>query len=319
MLDIKQILSSNNIPFKEHGENVSKNNVNLSCIFCNQTSDPDGSFHLGINLTSLYWGCWRNHLHRGKNIYRLLRALNLNVTENTYNPSELGAILDGSFFKKSEEKIVKYTTLPKEFTMINSSGLDQHYKRYLKSRGFDNPNTVIHKSGLLRSKDQSSKWHHRLIIPVYVNDEVSWTGRSIDPNESIRYLSPEKGEARNIKHCLFNFNYLLENEAKYLVITEGPLDSLKCDHYSSTDFMATCLFGMVISEEQIALLRLLTPNFEKVLIATDQGTHIQALTIARAISFCKPIILNLPVKDLGEMQAEDINIFLEREVEQYDA
>lgn len=309
--NIKELLTKHQVHFVEAGHNVALGNVNIKCPFC--SDDP--SEHLGIHLKSGVWGCWRNAQHRGKNLKRLLKKLGITLLDPTFDQSDIEAIANGTFFKSNKLKYVegpRVTELPKEFVKINSSGsIDKRYHRYLQSRGFHDPAQVIADYDLHRCNDRQSPWDDRLIVPVWVGDEVCWTGRAIYENP-MRYLSAKGGEARNIKHCLFNFNDLLLDSGEALVITEGPFDALKGDMYGKPRVRFTCIFGIsTLSAEQARLIRYLSYKYDQVWLALDQSATANAVAMAAEIAFCCPQITEPPEKDFGMMSPAAIHKFCE--------
>lgn len=322
MVNIVQILQTNKISFVTHGQNVARGHVNINCIMCGD----DPSYHLGIDLNTGWWGCWRSSLHRGKNIFRLFKILGIYVNNADYSPLDYDLLADGKFFEETttettEDKNYTYKTLPQEFVPIGNAGSDRFYRQYLQARGFDQLDWLISEYNLKRCRAASSKWNDRLICPSFIDNEVSWTGRTINPYNPIRYLSPARGEARNIKSCIANYNALLRTEGKALVITEGFFDSLKVDAYGRPDFRATCLFGMSLSEAQLRLLQHIIPNFAYIFLALDQDTYAEAIGVANKLDFCSPIIIQLPseVKDFGDMSIQELWPFLNNTLIKYTA
>ena len=72
MLDVLTFLDHNRIPYRTNGPNCAKGHVVIKCPFC---GDEDPSEHLGIQLSTGYWGCWRNSSHRGRRPHRLIMRL----------------------------------------------------------------------------------------------------------------------------------------------------------------------------------------------------------------------------------------------------
>jgi len=72
VIDVVRILSSNGVHFVTEGKNTKRGNVNVKCPFC---GNDDPSEHMGIELSTAKWGCWRNNSHRGKNFAFLLKEL----------------------------------------------------------------------------------------------------------------------------------------------------------------------------------------------------------------------------------------------------
>jgi hypothetical protein len=310
MIDLKRLFREHNIRYVTEGPNTKKGELSINCPLCKD----DPSFHLGVNLTTGQWACWRNKSHRGKNLVRLLQILGLPYVEE--HKEILSKLVNRTLFEQEVEKVIeqdtiKYTELPMDFVpLTDQSVFNKMYLNYLRARGFDNPVAVAEYYNLCRSL-MAGKWSARLIIPVRVKDEVSWTGRSIGINE-LRYLSPTKEDkGKNIKDCIGNFNNLKEGGA--LAIVEGPLDMIKLDWYNhEKGIRATCLFGLSITESQISLLEEACLNFNTILLGLDQGTLIQSLDLMKRLRRYNPVIMQLPKKDIGEMSKDEIDSLLNR-------
>lgn len=311
MIDIKRLLTEHDIFWTDKGSNVAKGNVNIKCPWC---GSDDKSEHMGINLTTNKYGCWRNERHRGSNIARLLAALDIYIHED--KNSIIQQLANGTFFENKQQEETKTTKvytkeLPIEFSTIDDSSIfSRAYINYLKKRGFTNIKKLVKDYNLCYSM-MADKWSSRLIIPIYVNDWVTWTGRAIG-NNTLRYLSPAVTEATNIKETIFNFNELKETEGEILVITEGPFDALKVDMYNKPRVRATCIFGLAVTQEQINLLKTVCYNFNTVFIGLDQGTLPQALTLRDSLWSFNPLILQMPAKDFGDMNQDEILQLIEK-------
>jgi len=303
MLDIKRVLTEHKIFWIDQGNNVQKGNINIQCPICGPN---DRSQHLGIRLTDGFWACWRNSKHSSKNINRLLALLNIYIEEE--RDGLIQSLVNRTFFGQQEvqSNVVvvepkRLNKLPTEFIPIDEETFfTKPYLNYLRSRGFNDPLQVCQDYDL-RFSIGADKWHLRLLMPVWIGDEVTWTGRAINDN-SLRYLSPKIGEARNIKTCISNYNELLKTEGDAIIIVEGPVDFLWLDSlFKEQAIRATSLFGLSIPEPQIRLLHNICPNFKKVLIGLDQGTLSQSLQLVKQLSDFGPIIMRLPEKDFNEM------------------
>ena len=310
MIDIKRLLDSHQIHWIDQGNNVAKGNINIKCPWC---GPDDKSQHMGINLTTNQYGCWRNAHHRGKNIARLLAALDIYISED--RASLIAQLSNRTFFAEKENTtstITKvYTTeLPMTFLPLDTNIFSRPYINYLKKRGYTNP-YVVAQDYDLRYSIMADKWSARLILPIYVNDWVTWTGRAIGTNP-LRYLSPATAEATNIKETIFNYNQLKDSEGDILIITEGPFDAIKVDMYNKPRVRATCIFGLAATADQILLLKNICYNFNNIFIGLDQGTLVQSMDLRKSLWNFNPIIMRLPEKDLGDMNQEEVLELIER-------
>jgi hypothetical protein len=303
MIDIRKAFTDHHIKFVEQGHNVAKGNINIKCPICSE----DPSEHMGINLTTGKWGCWRDSKHRGKNLHRLLALLDIYVSEE--RSGILQQLASRTFFSITETtKAVPIAhqalALPDTFVSIAEDTIyAKPFLKYLSDRGFDDPINLAKRYDLKRSTI-ADKWAGRIIIPIWIDKYVCWTGRTIG-NNSLRYLSPKAEETLNIKDCIFNYNKLLKG-GDTLVITEGPFDALKIDWYTEETVKATCLFGLSFKQEQLQLLDNICTRFNNILIGLDQGALVQSMQLVKILRKYSPSILKLPKKDFGEMSEIEI-------------
>jgi hypothetical protein len=311
MIDIKAILSSHKIYYVESGPNTGKGYIGINCPLCKKDSDPDPSQHMQIQLAKGYWHCWRGKGHSGRDIYALLELLGIHNADRDF----LSTTFDQPQVYKPIEH-VKIYKLPDTFIPINNGILDIPYRHYLKTRGFNNPDIVIKQYNLRRSNIHD-KWQDRIIIPVENDIEISWTARSIDPNNTLRYRSPGVQDAGNIKDHIFNYQELKNSSGNGIIVTEGPLDAISGDFYSKEfGYRFTCLFGMAAVDKQIKLIKTIAPNFKQLYLALDAGTESSMFYLAQQLEKFSPIIIQIPKKDIGEMTQQDLIEFI-KGLEQY--
>ena len=307
-MNIQQILDWHNIPYILSGKNVQHGNLNIKCPWCGY---DDPSEHLGINLKTGYWACWRNQEHRGKRPHRLLMKL-LNCS---YEQVEtLIGTVDRTQIEKKQEKEKsnapqpKQLEFPKEIKPIGIKGSSARFRAYLERRGFNPVQRAIDNYGLCYST-LPGPWKDRLIVPVWIDGRlVTWTGRSIHSNAEIRYRTLSKeNSVLSLKDTIWNFDQLNKEPLEHLVLVEGPFDALKLDFYGKElELRATCTFGLSLKDAQIDLLSAL--KFKSLSILLDSGTEQQALSIQKQLAFLRPKILTLPlgIEDPGNLSKIDI-------------
>lgn len=270
-----EFLTDNHIPYVTRGPNTKRGEVSVRCPWC---GEDDPSEHLGISLAGEAWGCHRNASHRGKGPLRLVQALlgcsfaqakliigQFGAADPEALNQALAALLAHPEAPKAATGPIKGLTLPPECRTISQTGTMSRYWEYLYDRGFDDPDRLA--SNYILKGCVTGRWKDRLIIPVYQSKElVAWTGRALtNPIIAPRYLS----SSEIIKTAIYNEDELLEG-GKVLFITEGPFDALKIDWYGfSLGARATCVFGTSITIDQIALLRILSQMFDKVVLLLD--------------------------------------------------
>lgn len=314
MIDIKSLLTKHGIEWRGPGKNVSRNHIGLHCCLCGD----DPSFHMGVNIYTGQWNCWRNSAHKGSNIYRLLSLLGIPYAESEERNSILQQLIDGTYFNqevKPMEDGKTYTIckkIPDDFIELSQdlSILAKPYYNYLKHRGFTKVAEIAKHYKMSRCMT-FGKWSSRLIIPIFMENEVTWVARAINSYNELRYLTPSPTEARSVKDCLFNFNELKETKGDVLLLCEGVLDSIKIDWYNKPRIRATCIFGLAATETQLDLLNQICPNFNTILIGLDDNTLTQSLTLMRQLSKFTPRIVQPPKKDWADSSVPDISKVLE--------
>jgi len=320
--DIERFYQQRGIEYIERGVNVKKGEINISCPFCNSSSNPDPSYHLGVASNGRYWSCWRNKKHRGKSLHRLIMKL----IKVSYNEAcdilgeKVTWLEEGSFDKlaldpdnlfaevKEQEEVVPLV-MPKNFVKFNHFRSGLRFEDYFTSRQF-HPN---HIDELLHQYDFryciADVWASRVILPINFNFElVTWTGRSIAKKANLRYrsLSEKEGALLSIKDTIFNFDELLNVKGDVLFVTEGPFDAIKMDFYGQrVNCRATCLFSKALRASQLLLIAELSDNFKKVVMLLDSTELDTELEMQSMFAFLgnkiKLGILPEGISDPGEL------------------
>ena len=135
----------------------------------------------------------------------------------------------------------------------------------------------------------TGEWAYRIVVPVLDWDRkmLTWTGRSIVSSEKLRYktLSADEEKAAGgptavvpITECLLNLPWLKDG-GEALCVTEGFFDQANLNQYRDAEFVATCLFGKIISPGQLDLLAQLRPLFKKIFLLLDPDALFDSLRI----------------------------------------
>lgn len=330
---ILQVLEQNGVEFVEYGEshNVARGNVNVQCPWCGH---DDKSHHMGINLETGYYGCWRDPSHRGKKSARLFAKL-LGCSyghaaellgHRQLEQSEFDAVASGRVFEKEEwsescsdpmtekEMVEGYSLRPIKKTVATT-----RFFSYLAKRGFSNAGDaakVVKRYGLYCAID--GKFANRLVIPVWWNGRViSITSRSIFKNDPLRYLSLGNDESpMPIKETVYNADTVQQFGGRLLCVHEGPLDALKTDYYGQRHGVrAVALYNMELSVAQAATLHTLAEKFDEVWFCFDKGCEIKAQKAA-ADSMLRNsrTLCSYPhgAKDAGELGPDEVAKFCRR-------
>lgn len=325
MIDIEKLLNDYNVKFVTGGHNVAKGNINVKCPFC---GSADKSEHLGINLSNGFWGCWRSEAHRGSNLAYLLQHL-LSVTYReaerlsgkdaiSYDPASLDAVAGGMLqdtdTKGTDVSNNRSILLPQEFRPLHDAKMaSERFLYYLSGRGFP----IKYLENMSRHYKIkyaiSGDYANRIILPVSMYGvTVSFTARSIKPNNNLRYLSASNEDSfLSIKSTIYNFDAALSG-GDTLFVVEGPFDALKVDWFAR-DYKchAVALFNMSMESAQYAMMLDLIPLYKRVVFMLDSGEDSKSNEMAEEFVFFKKVEVmggNVPFgkPDPGELSAAEV-------------
>jgi hypothetical protein len=285
--DWPKLLQQQGIPYIERGANVKRGEINIRCPFCG-SADP--SFHLGLNLETGWYSCWRNRAgHSGKSPLRLLMRLLHCSYQKARELAGLGDdYVDPEGFTAAAARIMGRDKIEGRPEQIKREFLqfDRHFVRidedrvatrrawnYLYQRGFEaeDVDRLVDLYQLKTARD--GHYAARVILPYIENGKlVAWTGRAIG-DAVIRY----KDLPRDLcivppKETLFNFDATLEG-GKVLVIVEGPFDALKLDFYGREfGVRAVALSTNSITTQQVNLIHEIADRFPAIMMMMDNAS-----------------------------------------------
>jgi hypothetical protein len=324
--DWKDLLLRHGIPFAERGANVKRNEINIRCPFCG-SADP--SQHMGLNLETGWWSCWRNRAgHSGKSPLRLLvklldvpywKARELaGLSKDYIDPDGFDAV--AAMLLKREPKAERPEQVQRralyfdrEFLEVSDRPRTRRFWNYLFTRHFAEHDIT----GLCHDYDlrcATDGWFSsRLIIPYLMEGElVAWTGRDITGTSDVRYKDlPRKDCLIPPKETLLGFDGLAEG-GKALVIVEGPLDYLKVDFYGREHGVrAVALSTNSISQEQCYQLEAAVGRFDRFFVMADTASAIDivdSMRIMQELAFL-PGVRAMPTpykrKDAGDLRPSE--------------
>jgi hypothetical protein len=195
------LLRQEGITFVERGANVKRGEINIRCPFC---GNADPSYHMGLNLETGWWSCWRNRAqHSGKSPLRLLmkllevpywRARKIAGLGDEYvDPEGFDAAAarllgrDREATGRPEEQRREFLQHDKYALKITDRIGTRRAWNYLYTRGFDEDSIdeLVDLYDLRTARD--GHYASRIIMPYYMDQKlVAWTARAIGPSE-IRY------------------------------------------------------------------------------------------------------------------------------------
>jgi hypothetical protein len=302
MMDVLAILDRLSINYVERGPNVKQGNVNIHCPMC---GDDDPSQHLGINIKTGAWGCWRNSMHRSKRFRFLLERLvgpsqaALILEDATTPPDGFEGAVASLKTDRPAPAFPQQIKWPEEARPIHRDGLTSRFSRYLSGRGFpaEEINDLCMHFGLRCAL--YGPFGGRVLFPIFnAKDEmIGWTGRAIVKAE-VRYKAHPRGNI--IKTSLFNLPAAMRG-GQTLLVCEGPVDAMKVHWYASPSASAVALMGTLATPEQIGLLSRLAARYVRLVVLLDHDAREQALRLQRTLSFLHADIHLLKQGDPGDL------------------
>lgn len=287
MFDTKQFFDDYEIPYSQSGKNTTKGWLQIPCFF---SDCDDNSQHMGININSGTYHCWKCD-RKGPAEIAAMKLLHISLNQATKICQKYR-----DEFLPLTEKVVKNSLVVKT---KGFSSLQQMHRDYLISRNFD-PD-YLQRKYKIGGFGTIGRFPYRIGIPVYYNGRlVNMTARDVTGQQETRYLSLKDHEATiNIKECVYNFDNLQSNGN--ILIVEGCFDAWRIGG-------STCsLFGTAKSYSQI--LKILSKSPRNLFILFDKGKA-QELAKKLAYSFSPFVnhVENLSisdVKDPAELSNDD--------------
>lgn len=312
-MDWLSFLDENHIHYVTRGPNTKKGEISIKCPIC----PDDPSEHLGINLTTGFWGCLRDQSHRGKSPRHLIKKLmgcsshQAHYILKQYSVSDpdgdLGELLESLKGTPTFVEEMKKQANPQPefdaFHMIKARGCTRRFHDYLAGR-LEHLDDILPEYQLKCAT--TGQYHDRIIIPVWLNGELlGWTARAIgSPVEAPRYLASDEV----IKTTVFHFDKIKKG-GKRLFVCEGPFDAIVVDAHALVhgyDVRATCTFGTSVVPSQFALLRRLAKEFDQTFVLFDQKADKQGAELASWIG-AKQAYLPPWSSDPAELTTESLN------------
>ena len=225
MINIRQLFQKYHIQFVDHGKNVGRGNINITCCWC---GNADKSFHLAMREDTGYYFCFRNPRHKGQNVVSLLKRLSI--------PAKEYASLD---LKEEDPSIYKDERNYSEWLYFEPAEENQEALDYLEERLFVDPVAICQKFNLRTSPE--GQWAGRLLIPL---TPVGWTGRAMREHFQLRY------DAWTNEGSYF----LFKQRSSSCILLEGGIDCMRIASVTSQfDVIGKC--RMALSPAILAYLR----------------------------------------------------------------
>jgi hypothetical protein len=200
---------------------------------------------------------------------------------------------------------------PPELRRLGTSSLARPFWDYLAARGYSRPQA----EQLVVTYDLHYATHgrfaYRVVIPVYdrFRRVLTWTGRTILPDEELRYLTlSAKLALCATKDTLLSLPLLWScNNPRALLICEGPFDAMWITMLGRTfGVYGTCLFGLTLSPPQMLELEALRARFRYRALLLDSAAGHQAFKLAHSGLELGLIRLPAEVKDPATLNPQDV-------------
>lgn len=324
-IDWKRLLGEQRIPYIETGANVKRGEIAIQCPFCG-SADP--SKHMGLNLETGWWSCWRNRSqHSGKSPLRLLmrllrvpygRARELAGLGNDYvDPEGFDAVaarlMGRGQIARPASVDRRFLSLDKDFLPITDGMRTRRFWNYLYQRGFNGSSDAGADVDLLCSlynlrAGTRGPWSDRIVIPYYQDGKlVTWSARAIT-QATVRYRDLDLDNSLLApKNTLFNHD-CIAGGGNVLVIVEGPFDALKIDFYGEPyGVRAVALSTNSLKDEQTYLLQNASDKFKRIVVMMDNAStlgFVDSMRMKADLFFLHNVgIRPVPfeVKDAGEL------------------
>jgi hypothetical protein len=314
MIDWRALLNAYRVPWRDHGANCTRGNINITCPFC--LDDP--SQHLAVDESTGKYYCWRDGRHSGGNpVFLLERLLQCRRIEAQgvldHYDDRVKAAPAPAFVAAAASTIAR---TQQRFAALAPAWQSDWHLDYLRERGFTNP-VFVAKRYELRYAAVGS-WAARLLLPLYgaANSIVSWSGRALRSDLQPRYLV-EKYDGMPA--------YLAgDSSGDRLILVEGPLDALKINAALSlrgvTHTTAVALCGTALTSGKALILAKRKPRRIEICLDAEVSLAKVQSAVYNLQQCCRSTTISrrkLPVgvADAAELNEDDAYNWLQTERE----
>ncbi|MBT7930177.1 hypothetical protein HN682_09755 [Candidatus Peregrinibacteria bacterium] len=298
--DIRKYLSSQDIHFKEEGENIGQGSIGICCPSCG-----DDNYHMGIDVDTKIYNCWKCE-EQGNlaSLIMLLEDVTLQSAFDRIKAGQTEKVIDRkNFFEQVQdilckvvyggEKVITKGQHEKKLEVPFTHHLheldeqfifDRMFLKFIKERNYS-PEELA-EWGIVA--EVVGEYGYRLMFPItYEGEVVSYLGRTVS-NDKTKYKNCSNDTAIiPMRKLLYGYDYITKGQDS-LVICEGVFDTIRFGKG-----VAVGIFGKDMSVDQMALLCSLDIRKE-IWIALDGEALYDADKIAKNL---KPLV-NAQVKIL---------------------
>lgn len=153
--------------------------------------------------------------------------------------------------------------------------------KFLLAKGFDLESCV--KTNITRINEFGSKdvFNQRIVFPIHnpQGQVVAFTARTMNPNESSKYINSTETPLYTKGNLLFNYHRAIKSikQQKEIIIVEGVMDVIALDRVNIENVVAT--LGTACTKEQISLIQNASNN---VVLCYDSDVAGQTATLKLA-------------------------------------
>lgn len=288
LFDIRSYLENKGIRVTGAGKNVSSGWIGVRCLWCS-----DHSNHLGINLKTKKFKCWKCH-RKGIATQIVMELEHCGLTTAESIMSQWLDLSVPNLQKELSKSKAQRLELPKEFT---KEFPDIHYQ-YLLKRGFI-PEVIIKKYDLMACYNLG-KYKFRIVVPIVMDyTMVGFTTRDVTEKAELRYRAISDSDAlKPSREWVYNIDSITGSR---VLITEGPFDVWRMGDES------VCFLGTEESDSQVLELKRRDIKWAGLLYDSEE----EAQEIAEKICFnleslgISSEIFSLPEGDPAELSNEE--------------
>ena len=296
MYDVRRFLQDEKIPYKTSGTNVSAGWIEIHCPFpfCNDPSE-----HMGVNLATSMYNCWKCGEHGP-----FTKLVSVILKCGWKRAEEISAeYFKPSLIRDRKEEITERKKFA--FPTGTTDKLPALHKSYLKSRGFDSIEVQTKYGVKACYQIGELAYRYRLIIPIIMFGRImSFTARDVTDSQEPKYTNmPNRDSIIPIKQCLYN----IDNAKDKIVIVEGIFDAWRIGDG------AIATLGTKYTMTQVKMI--LDKKPKSVFVLFDRDAEKEANKLAAVLHPYIPHteILEIDVKDPAELSDKEVKI-LRREI-----
>lgn len=303
-MNIEQIYQDYSLDFKTEGHKHCRPGwVNVECPWCSSTGEHSG-YHLGFNIDSEYYRCWRCGWHPIVPTLSKLLVLPYKDVENLVKQFGVHILKITREIERSKELIY-----PSDI-----STLKMIHKKYLEKRGFD-PDKLEKMWGIagtgptsiLKNKGKIINYKHRIFIPfIWDHNPVSFDTRDISGKSDVKYIAcPAELEVIPHKDILYGKQ---EKWNQTGICVEGPTDTWR---FGQNSFATS---GISYKPRQV---RNMARIFKRIWVCYDSE---ESQALQQAKNLCADLkfrnvdakLATLPkgILDPGSMKQDDADYFV---------